>query len=750
MFDNDDFFDISKIKSKKIKLKTPKENDTNISTSHQNNTSFNFKITTNNGFKINGKQFIVKSTGFYETGGLAKDGTKNRLTKEAVGKGAASALSYINRSDSVQDIQKNEEESLVYNMEKQLSSTEFIEKIDEYKQGKEAFHHLVISPGQDLSRDEMISLARNTLAKFQEKTGKKLECHFAFHTDKGRDEEGKFINSHIHVIAVGSKSDVRFTPAQLQEFKVIACQETVKKLIDKHQNSEAQQLFNSLKRDEEFLVKLKISEALNTKLYEERKKIVAEETVLYKIKMREINENSKIFSREDLEIFKEMQSVKGNRDYVSRTDATNLYEKEFKQQTKNIDSKIKELGEDKYKKFLDLKNQDKETFEKYSGALKYKESKKDEEKAEKWIKSFDQKYKDLDPEDLKKFNKIEFQKEMKKELESKTHDQFKAEKLAKIDAKLDVLNSKLTDKDIEKNIDSFIEKVKELPEMKNIKEIKTEERVSFAGKTGREIEERTGFKNKEETMKEKEREKHKDMKISVDATVDALLKSKETLEKDYYTIRNEVKDEVSEETKEEVKDAVKMIEQGEFKRVSEAQLSSENDQEAKEKLKEISKDAKEFSIGIANERNKAKSASGEESDEFRSLQKQFMILKIVENDGLQDAALEKWKKNRKENISEENADQFIKNNKEFAKELVDAGILKESGNDFSFVDDRAKEILFENFKCEISVIANKNLEDMKMQMEANNKDFGQKIDEIKQTETQKNTNKQQDKKAFSL
>jgi len=98
----------------------------------------------------------------------------------------------------------------------------------------------------------------------------------------------------------------------------------------------------------------------------------------------------------------------------------------------------------------------------------------------------------------------------------------------------------------------------------------------------------------------------------------------------------------------------------------------------------------------------------EKNDEkYREGQAKFQDAQIVSRDGFDLAKVQAY---ADKNMDSQNGEQFVSNAAMGAKELENAGILKSEGNgNYSFVDDKAKEILLDNAGKGIEAIAEANL-----------------------------------------
>jgi hypothetical protein len=188
--------------------------------SMSNNSAYSFKKETNISNFINQNNStkkevnVVVKTNFTMAGRKQADGS--RATKEAVGSHASASLNYIENHGN-RDLEEDAELSNLYDETgDRVFKDDFyglrnsLEKDDEIS----AFRRVVISPKEDLTREEMKDLTLKTFQEFQEQTNKDLSFKFAIHTDTE--------NIHAHVVIIGANADINFSKEQLGMFKDIA------------------------------------------------------------------------------------------------------------------------------------------------------------------------------------------------------------------------------------------------------------------------------------------------------------------------------------------------------------------------------------------------------------------------------------------------------------------------------------------------------------------------------------------------
>jgi len=297
------------LKSAKLKLSIAKNDSTNNLVKQKSSHS-SFHISHGNGISINGKKFIVKSMG-YQVSGFDKKAQK-KITRKDVANSAKRIMDYIKREDSQNDY--DSENSLIYNFEKELLHDE-LKDLKSNIEELAGVHHLAISAGQDLDREENAIMVRNTMSRFQEETGKNMDYVFAFHTDK-LDNEGNVKNAHAHIVmySESNKNDIMINGEQLQMLKIIAAEETLKILDDRGDHDKF--LEREIEYAKEFHTKILISNDLMNEFKETKSNITMEEQFNLKIAFSEDNS----FSKKDLETFGEIQKAKGYQEYLERTD----------------------------------------------------------------------------------------------------------------------------------------------------------------------------------------------------------------------------------------------------------------------------------------------------------------------------------------------------------------------------------------------------------------------------------------------
>ncbi len=208
------------------KLKLSKSKKSSSISSSKGNSSSNTVSAGGKGVQVNNKTIVVKSntttTGFnYKTG--------STMSKSDVGGTASASLNYIDRDSANQhETELDDRLSNTYTLDKQLTNDEVSDTKKELREeGAEGLRRDIISLNHDdkLDKDDHIEIARNSIQKFHEETGKKADVYMSFHSNTE--------HNHVHINSVGSKEDVKITKEQLQMLKVITAKETALKLDEK-------------------------------------------------------------------------------------------------------------------------------------------------------------------------------------------------------------------------------------------------------------------------------------------------------------------------------------------------------------------------------------------------------------------------------------------------------------------------------------------------------------------------------------
>ena len=266
-------------KSQRLKLSKFSSKDIKINATYSSNsTSFSMKNEAKNhsgGYSCNGQTVVVK-TNFEIAGKMKKDGT--RATRASVGSHASASLDYMN-GHGAEDLENDNDLSNIYDEEgNRLTQEEYKDfKTELNSEDNQAFRRIVISPGQDLSREEMIELVKNTMNNYMESADKSFDYKFAIHTDTN--------NIHAHVLAVGDAKDINMTKTQLNMLKSSVSENTHQILHNREHN--LSQDFNKTLDSELEKTDKEIKE-LECNIKEQEKSIDKEEKV--KLTDKEIDE----------------------------------------------------------------------------------------------------------------------------------------------------------------------------------------------------------------------------------------------------------------------------------------------------------------------------------------------------------------------------------------------------------------------------------------------------------------------------
>ncbi len=171
--------------------------------------SNNSLATSKGGIVVNQQTVIVKSN-FEMAGRLNKDGKRN--SAKTLGSHASASLNYM-ENHGARDLEQNEELSNIYDANgERLSKEEFDELKKQLNEGVGAFRRIVIDVGHnELERDDMNRLVRESLQEFQEKSGKQFDYVYGIHTDTD--------HIHAHVLSYGKSHEINMTKEHLQLFK---------------------------------------------------------------------------------------------------------------------------------------------------------------------------------------------------------------------------------------------------------------------------------------------------------------------------------------------------------------------------------------------------------------------------------------------------------------------------------------------------------------------------------------------------
>jgi hypothetical protein len=185
--------------------------------------SRNSTSTSKGGIVVNKQSVIVKSN-FEMAGRLNKSGKRN--SAKTLGSHASASLNYM-ENHGARDLEQNDELSNIYDENgERLSKEEFNELKKELNEGIGAFRRTVIDVGHnELDRDDLNRLVRESLQDFQEQSGKQFNYAYAIHTDTD--------NIHAHILSYGESHQINMTKEHLQLFKQTVGEKT-NELLQEH------------------------------------------------------------------------------------------------------------------------------------------------------------------------------------------------------------------------------------------------------------------------------------------------------------------------------------------------------------------------------------------------------------------------------------------------------------------------------------------------------------------------------------
>lgn len=202
----------------------------NLSTSHQKS-FFGFTGFVNHHFSPSGftryrnhqirssnSNAVIKTN--YCFAGHSKGKNGKRLNKAEVISKAQANLNYITRDGANQDLEKENFSTLYNSTGKMLDNDEYAAfKSDIKEMDIAGFRRVVISPENDLSREEMKDLVTMSLKDFSRETGKDADFVFSIHTNTD--------HTHAHVLIVSEHfNDLKWSQNDLQHFKEIVAENT--------------------------------------------------------------------------------------------------------------------------------------------------------------------------------------------------------------------------------------------------------------------------------------------------------------------------------------------------------------------------------------------------------------------------------------------------------------------------------------------------------------------------------------------
>ncbi|MDD3769202.1 MAG: hypothetical protein PHV10_01180 [Sulfuricurvum sp.] len=183
------------------------------------------------GVVVNKQTVIVKSN-FEMAGRLNKQGKRNNA--KTLGSHASASLTYI-ENHGARDLEQSNDLSNIYDANgERMSKEEFNELKQKLNEGVGAFRRTVIDVGHnELDREDMNRLVRESLQQFQEQTGKQFDYAYAIHTDTD--------HIHAHVLSYGNSHEINMTKEHLQLFKQTVGAKT-DELLQEHKLDNARDL----------------------------------------------------------------------------------------------------------------------------------------------------------------------------------------------------------------------------------------------------------------------------------------------------------------------------------------------------------------------------------------------------------------------------------------------------------------------------------------------------------------------------
>lgn len=166
----------------------------------------------------NGISVVVKTN--YTFAGHSKSKTGKRLSGAEVISKAQANLNYITRDGANQDLEQEKFSTLYNNTGQLLDKDEYAAfKSDLQEMDISGFRRVMISPQEDLNRDEMKNLVTTSLRDFERETGKEADVVFSIHTNTD--------HIHAHVLIVSEHyNDLKWSQSDLEHFKKIVSENT--------------------------------------------------------------------------------------------------------------------------------------------------------------------------------------------------------------------------------------------------------------------------------------------------------------------------------------------------------------------------------------------------------------------------------------------------------------------------------------------------------------------------------------------
>lgn len=182
-----------------------------------NVTASKHKDSVKKGIVVRGQTVIIKSN-FEIAGKRRPDGTTP--SKRDIGSHASQSLNYMNNHGN-DDIKDDVHLSNIYDESGERISRESFNEMrkDLEENGLQASRRTMISINQDLTREECIQIAKESLDTFKDLTDKNFDYKFAIHTDHERP--------HIHAfMSSDTGRDILINKEQMQLLKEIVADKT--------------------------------------------------------------------------------------------------------------------------------------------------------------------------------------------------------------------------------------------------------------------------------------------------------------------------------------------------------------------------------------------------------------------------------------------------------------------------------------------------------------------------------------------
>lgn len=171
------------------------------------------------------KSVVVKTN--YTFAGHSKSKAGKRLSGAEVISKAQANLNYITRDGANQDLEKENFSTLYNSVGQLLDKEEYAAfKSDLNEMDISGFRRVMISPKEELTRDEMKDLVTTSLRDFARETGKEANAVFSIHTNT------EHIHAHVLIVAEHF-NDLKWSQNDLQHFKEIVAENTRELINDR-------------------------------------------------------------------------------------------------------------------------------------------------------------------------------------------------------------------------------------------------------------------------------------------------------------------------------------------------------------------------------------------------------------------------------------------------------------------------------------------------------------------------------------